>query len=85
MLVAALVVSITGVIGFLDPAWAPAANTAFIITLAVFHAWEARRARRAEAKAEHAELAARDAKRAAGATRRDESHRDTGERRRVTD
>lgn len=75
-----------GAIGCVDPAWAPAANTALIIVLAAFHARNSRQARDAERRALEAQAAARDAKRAAGANRRDTVPcPDTGERRRLTD
>lgn len=65
-------------IGLLDPAWAPAMNTALLFLLALFQAHQAR-------ELQTAKVAARDAKRAAGAARRDSALTDTGDRRRVTD
>jgi hypothetical protein len=58
--------------------WAPAINTALIILLAAYNAHTSR-------KAANADRAARDAKRAIGADKRNHQVPDTGQRRRFTD
>lgn len=69
---------VAALVGFLDPAWAPTFNTGLVCLLAL---WQARQATEVKAAKE----AARDAKRAAGAARRDGTLYDSGHRRRVTD
>lgn len=72
--------------GFLDPSWAPTMNTLLIIVLALVNAFIARKTYKTQQEARHADLAARDAKRAIGANRRNNaSCTDTGERRRWND
>lgn len=69
---------VAALVAFLDPAWAPTLNTALVCLLAI---WQARQATQVRI----AQTAARDAKRAAGANKRDNLYPDTGHRRRVTD
>lgn len=72
------VATAAALVGVLDPAWAPTMNTALLCLLALFQAYQAR-------ELQTAKTAARDAKRAAGAAKRNGLHPDTGARRRVTD
>lgn len=85
MTAAAPLASSAALIGVIDPAWAPVANTMLIVFLALLHAREARRVRKASKEAHEAKVQARDAKRAVGAVQRDTTDRDTGHRRRWTD
>lgn len=71
---------------FIGAEWAPAANTLLIVILAGMQMHEQRHIAKAKRIAREASEQARDAKYAAGATRRDDTTRpDTGQRRRWKD